>query len=402
MIIIIGGGIVGLVLATALGQANLPVTVIENKLPELEWSKHPLDSRVSAINKASQQILLNLNIWEKLPVDSVTPLHGLTVWDSVGGGEIHFDSDQIGEPQLGFVIENRALIKILWENLAHLSTVTLLSPATPVKVIHAPSHLQLVLADQTVLPAQLIIGADGGHSWVREEMAIKWQERSYEQQALIAVVHCVRSHQNIGWQSFLPEGPLGVLPLVDSQTAAIVWSNTLLAAERLMGLSPTDFNQELSQALNYRLGAMTCLTELKKIPLVMRHAQEYVQHRFALIGDAAHTIHPLAGQGVNLGFLDAAALFQVIIKAQQKQQDIGNIRVLRRYQRWRKGDNTLMLAAMSGFKELFAQNASWVVNLRSQGLSLTDHTSWLKKLIMHYATGFQGDLPSLAKIQGCF
>lgn len=396
MIIIIGGGIVGLVLATALGQANFEVTVVENKLPLLHWDTNQWDARVSAINAASYQILKNLKIWPQIPANSYTPLRGLEVWDHQGGGIIHFDSADIGAPQLGFIIENRALIKILWENLASLPTVKLISPAEPLSIIHHPNYLQLQLKDQSLITGDLIVGADGSHSWVREEMSINIRERSYEQQAIIAVVHSVRPHQNIGWQSFLPSGPLGVLPLADSQTTAIVWSNDSVEAERLMALNVIDFNQQLTQALSNKLGAMTCLTPPKMIPLMMRHACDYVQQHFALVGDAAHTIHPLAGQGINLGFLDAAVLTQVLIEARQKKQNLGALRVLRRYQRWRKGDNELMLAAMRGFKELFSQQSSWLVNLRSSGLNLTDRMGWLKNLMMNYATGRQHDLPDLA------
>jgi 2-polyprenylphenol 6-hydroxylase len=397
MIVIVGGGMVGLVLACALAQANLPVTVVESNMPELQWDNTQPDARVSAINAVSQQILVNLGVWDKIDPAAYTPLRALQVWDSTGGGAIHFDSADIGEPQLGFIIENRALVKALWEHAAKLYPITLLSSRQPHKIIHSPLQLQLYLEDQSILPAQLIVGADGGHSWVREEMGVNSLERPYEQQAVVAVAHTVRPHQNTGWQSFLPAGPLGVLPLADNQTTAIVWSNDHVEAQRLIGLSAIDFNSELSSALNHRLGAMTLMNAPKVIPLIMRHAEEYVQPRLALVGDAAHTIHPLAGQGVNLGFLDAATLAQVIVEARQKQQDIGSLRVLQRYQRWRKGANTIMLTAMSGFKELFARNETWVTQLRSHGLNLTNKSAFLKNCIMRYAIGRQGDLPELAK-----
>lgn len=385
MIVIVGAGMVGLVLATALARENFPVTVVETRLPELSWPENALDSRVSALNVVSQRILANLDIWRQLPLRAFTPMRGLKVWDALGNGEIQFDSAQIGEAQLGFIVENRALIKTLWENLAHLPAATIL----------CPHHLS-TLDDDLLRSAQLIIGADGGNSWVREQMGINTQERSYEQQALTAVIKIEHEHESTGWQSFLPTGPLGVLPLADPHTVAIVWSNTLPAAQQLMALGAADFNQQLTVALNHRLGEMVRLTEPKLIPLVMRHADEYVQSRLALIGDAAHTIHPLAGQGANLGLLDAAALTEVLLTARQKQQDIGSLRVLRRYQRWRKGDNALMLAAMRGFKELFSGDSPWLVQLRSHGLSLTNQTDFIKNSIMRYAIGRQGDLPTLA------
>ncbi len=402
MIVIIGAGMVGLVLATALAKAKFPITLIETHPPVWREQENLYDPRVSAINPVSQQILQNLEIWELLPVKAYAPLRALRVWDHLGGGEIFFDSAEIGEPQLGFIVENQALIKIMWENLQNFSHVTILSPSQPLAIVHSPAGIEVILENHSPVWAELVIGADGSHSWVREQMAIKIQERSYEQQAIIAVAHSVLSHQNTGWQSFLPTGPLGVLPLADEQTTAIVWSNSLLEAQRLMSLSSSDFNAELSAALNNRLGMMNALTSLKQIPLVMRHAQEYVQARLALIGDAAHTIHPLAGQGVNLGMMDAAVLAQVIIEAKQKNQDIGGLRVLRRYQRWRKGDNTLMLAAMRGFKELFAGNNRCLVECRSQGLNLTDKIPLIKNRIMHYAMGRQGELPVLAKNEFTF
>lgn len=397
MIVIIGGGMVGLVMAAALARANLPVTVVESRQPILHWEPQSFDARVSAINLVSQRILSNLGIWPQLAASACAPLRGLQVWDHQAGGEIAFDGAEIGAAQLGFIVENRALIKALWEHLQTLPQVTLLCPRQPSQLIQDESGLQLQLDDQSRIAAELVIGADGAESWVRAQMQIPLQERSYEQQALIAVVKTEKPHQNIGWQSFLTTGPLGVLPLADAHQTAIVWSNTIEAAQRLLALSSVELNRELSLALDNRLGAMTALTELKMLPLIMRHATDYVQPRLALIGDAAHTIHPLAGQGVNLGLLDAAVLAQVIAEARQKHHDIGSLRVLRQYQRWRKGDNTLMLLAMRGFKELFGSASPWVAQLRSQGLNLTNHLGFIKNCIMHYASGQQSDLPDLAK-----
>jgi 2-octaprenylphenol hydroxylase len=398
MIVIIGAGMVGLVLATALAKARFPIALIETHPPIEHNDSHQFDARVSAINVASQQILQNLGVWQSLPKEAYAPLRALRVWDHLGGGEIDFDSAEIGEAQLGFIVDNRALIKMMWENLRNFPSVSIFSPCKPLAIVQSPAQLQVILENHDPLLAQLIIGADGSHSWVREQMAVTIHERSYEQQAIIAVVHNVLPHQFTGWQSFLPSGPLGVLPLADEQTTAIVWSNSLLETERLMSLPLSDFNAELTQALNQRLGMMNAITPLKRIPLVMRHAQEYVQARFALIGDAAHTIHPLAGQGVNLGLMDAAVLAQVLMEAKEKNQDIGGLRVLRRYQRWRKGDNTLMLALMRGFKELFGSENRCMVECRSQGLRMSNKIPAFKKLFMNYAMGRQGELPDLAKV----
>jgi len=240
----------------------------------------------------------------------------------------------------------------------------------------------------------LIIGADGGQSWVRAQMGVPVTERPYDQQALVAVLKTEKTHQQMGWQSFLPTGPLGLLPLADDHTMAMVWSNDLAVAERLSALDEKTFNRELSAALNHRLGELHCLTKPVAIPLIMRHVDQYVQPRLALVGDAAHTIHPLAGQGVNLGLMDAACLAQVLVDAQNKQQDIGSLRVLRRYQRWRKGDNALMLAAMRGFKDLFGSKKPGLMQLRSQGFNQVNQLGCVKNAFMRYAMGWQGELPA--------
>lgn len=401
MIVIVGGGMVGLVLAAALARHQLPVILIENQMPALQWPAAELDSRVSAINIASQNILMNLGIWSKLSKEATCPLRGMQVWDFVGGGEIEFTAADLGKPQLGFIVENRAVIKALWEHLSTEPLVKMIAPAQPVKMVRGIDNLQLQLADQSIISAKLLVGADGAHSWVREQMGVVLEERPYQQQAIVSVVETEKSHQMLAYQSFLPTGPLGVLPLSHLHRAAIVWSNDLLDAERLVRIPANDFNRELSQALNFRLGAMSYLSELRVIPLVMRHAKEYVQPRLALIGDAAHTIHPLAGQGVNLGLLDAAALAQVIAQARDKDQEIGGLRALKRYQRWRKGNNVLMSATMGGFKELFSGDSNWKVQLRSQGLNLTNQIPWLKQVFMRQAMGEPGDLPELAKSPGC-
>lgn len=389
MIVIIGGGIVGLTLAAGLARAGISVTVVENRRPILQWEEKSWDARVSAMNMASQKILEHIGVWQMLPVCSVSPLRALQVWDAAGGGEIRFDSAEIGEAQLGFIVENRALIKVLWTFLETLKNVTLLYPRQPLKMTPDENHCRLELDDHTELFAQLVVGADGAHSWVREKMNMATRESSYEQKALIAVVQNEKPHQDTGWQSFLPTGPLGVLPLSDPSITAIVWSNTLPAAERLIRLDPAELNHTLSTALNHRLGQMRCLTPPVDIPLIMRHAEHYVGPRIALIGDAAHTIHPLAGQGVNLGLMDAAVLTEVMTQAHQKKQDIGALRTLRRYERARKGDNTIMLAVMRGFKELFGAQSPWLTQWRSQGLNLTNHLDFVKNEIMRRATGLR-------------
>ncbi len=399
MIVIVGAGIVGLALTAALGQQGFQVTLIENKQPILEWDPAQLDAKVSAINMASHRILKNLGVWQNISTAAVSPLKGLRVWDATRGGEIFFDSRELGVPQLGFIVENRALIKLLWEKLQSLSNVLIKFPAIPEKIIEENNKYFVVLQDESKIAAEIIVGADGSESWVREQMKIVAIKNAYQQEALTAVLETEKPHQALGWQNFLPTGPLGVLPLQNPHQVAMVWSNNLSAAERLKNLEHKLLNEAVSKALDYRLGEMTLLTSCQVVPLIMRRAEEYVRDSLVLIGDAAHTIHPLAGQGVNLGLMDVAVLTEILEDTRQKGQPLGSVRALSRYQRWRKGDNTLMLTAMTGFKELFGSQNSWLMKLRSQGLNFTNQVPWLKNSFMRYAMGERGNLPRLARPQ---
>ncbi len=396
-VIIVGGGLVGLVLAHALAQATMTVAVIESKQPPLDWSASQLDARVSAVNLASTRILQNLNVWQALRSQAISPLRKMIVWDSRGGGEIEFDSATIGVAQLGSIVENREMIRVLWQQLQSSEQVDLRCPAKPSKLECHNEHVKLILSNQQTITASLIVGADGGRSWVREQMQTPWLERPYEQEAMVAIVNTKKPHQETAWQNFLSQGTIALLPLANKHHAAMIWSSEKTHAASLLERSQVQFNREVTNALDHRLGEIEVLNEPRAIPLVMRHAKHYVSERIALIGDAAHTIHPLAGQGVNLGFMDAATLAEVAIDAKHKKQDIGALKPLRRYERWRKGDNTMMLMAMRGFKEVFASEAPWLITTRSMGLNFTERFPGLKNFFIRYAVGKSSDLPILAR-----
>lgn len=397
MIVIVGAGIVGLTLAAALGQNGFAVTLIESKPPVLGWDPQQLDAKVSAINLSSYQILKNIKAWGQLSANAMTPLKGLRVWDATGGSEINFDCKDLHLPQLGFIVENRALIKVLWELVSSLPNVTIQSPAIPEKIIQENNQCVLQLKDHSPVVAELIVGADGSESWVRQQMQIVAVTNSYQQEALTAVLETTKPHNGLGWQNFLESGPIGILPLHHPRQVAMVWSNDIEVAEQLKQSAPEKLADSVTKALDYRLGDMHLLTPVQVFPLFMRSADIYVGENTVLIGDAAHTIHPLAGQGVNLGLMDAAVLVEVLMEAKQKKQALGALKVLSRYQRWRKGDNTLMLTAMTGFKELFGSRNNWVVQFRNHGLTFTNHVPWLKNFFMRYAIGQRGDLPQLAQ-----
>lgn len=385
-VVIVGGGIVGLFLASLLSRENMTVTVIENKKPDIDFDLMTLTARVSAINASSQRLLENRGVWKLLREKAVAPLCQLKVWDSLGGASLDFDSAQIAAPALGAIVENRELIRVLWEFLQQNEKVTLIQ-ATPQTLSRAGEYHEIVLDNGESISAALIVGADGGESWVREQMRTEVIERSYEQSALIAVVETEQSHQFIGWQAFLPEGVLALLPLRSAKQSAIVWSSNTERANALMQLEIESFNEAINNDFGTRLGEIKRLTDPQIFPLVMRHAKNYVQSGLALIGDAAHTIHPLAGQGVNLGLMDVVCLAECLIEAHQKHRDLGSLRVLRRYERWRKGENTFMLWAMRGFKEIFNSTNPLLVQARNTGFKITQQSNFIKNYFMRLAMG---------------
>lgn len=387
-ITIVGGGMVGLFFAKLLAQAGIEVTIIE--------SKKANDARVSAINAVSKRMLQNLEIWPSINETAYSPLMGLKVWDGVGGAEIHFDGAQVGVPALGAIVENREIVRVLWESLEKDPVVNFICPARPQMLKHSENAFEIILEQGDVIATQMVVGADGARSWVREQMLSEIKERPYDQTAIIAEVETEKAHEQTGWQVFLPTGPLALLPLRDSNRCSIVWSTTAEQAKDLMVMDEIKFNNEINNAFGLRLGEIKRISHPKAIPLVMRHAKQYVKPGMALIGDAAHTIHPLAGQGANLGFMDAACLAQCIIDARTSKRDENSLRVLRRYERWRKGDNTLMLLAMRGFKELFSTSSLWMTQARNIGLNLTNRSNLLKNCFMQLAMGESSDLPEIA------
>lgn len=395
-VIIVGGGMVGLTLAAILSQFSIDVVVVEARQPLLNWEKSAYDARVSAIHQASHRLFQHLNLWPLINAECYSPIRAMKVWDGIGGGNIQFDSAGIGESELGYIIENRELIRTLWQHLQQQENVTFYCPGFPESLHIHNGGVELTLNSQKVT-AQLIVGADGANSWVRHQAKIKCDERPYRHESLVAVIKTEKPHQEAAYQNFLPQGPLALLPLHDSHQMAIVWSTLPQRADELTKLDLSSFNRELTNATELCLGPLSLLSDLIRIPLTERHAQNYIGQRLALIGDAAHTIHPLAGQGVNLGLMDAACLAQSLMEAKQKKIDLGNWRPLRRYERWRKADNLTMLSAMKIFQELFNSQSQVIIQIRNAGMNFTDRLPFIKKYFMRYAMGDYADLPEIVK-----
>ena len=410
-LLIVGGGMVGAALAAACSGQGLRIAVTETREPARDWPAGEIDPRVSALSRASQRLLDRLrplrgpSVWERMTQLGVSPYREMRVWDAVGGASIHFDSADLGEPDLGHIVENRVTQLALWEYLEAAPDVTLLCPVRgaaltlPVVVpggTARPDWARLTLSDGRCLTTRLLVGADGRDSWVRAQAGILTSGWDYDQQAIVAHVRTHEPHQETAWQRFLPTGPLAFLPLADGRSS-IVWSVTEERARALLALDDAPFLGELEQASDRRLGTVTAVGRRVAFPLRLQHADAYVRPRLALIGDAAHAVHPLAGQGVNLGLLDAAQLVDEIGAARERGRDIGGLWTLRRYELARRGDNLRMLGAMDGFKRLFSNANPLLVAARNTGLAVADRLPPLKRLLMAQALGQGADLPRLAR-----
>ncbi len=385
-VVIVGGGMVGACLACALARTDLQVAVLEFSKPELSWPEDSVDLRVSAISIASQRIFNATGAWQGMLAERVSPYRDMKVWDSSGDGHIHFDSADVGMAEMGHIIENRVIRAALLKRIEEYENIHFICPARLSSWQHDDDVLHLTLADDSKITTSLLVGADGGRSWVREQAGISHYGWPYGQSGVVAVVETELPHQETAWQRFLTTGPLAFLPLADGRSS-IVWSTTQNAAKNLLTMDDKQFCMALGEALEERLGTIISTTQRAAFPLQLQHAEQYVKARVALVGDAAHTIHPLAGQGANLGFLDAASLADVINDAVQQGRDIGSLKTLRRYERRRKGENVSMMYAMDGFKRLFSNDITLAKYLRNTGLTVADKCPPLKHRLMQQAMG---------------
>ena len=394
-VIVVGGGLVGATLALALGEAGLRVAIVErSSAPAPAPGPGPdYGLRVSALTVASERILTALGAWPMLPAERIGPMHEMHVWERTG--EVHFDSAEIGEPALGYIVENGVVQWALEQRIEALPNVEWHRGEALTGLVFERDEA-VVAAGTRTLRASLLVGADGARSRVRELAGIEVTEGDYHQEGVVAEVHTAEPHRETAWQRFLPDGPLAFLPLANG-ASSIVWSTTPEHAARLCALDADAFGFEVAEAFEWTLGAVSAPGPRASFPLRHLHARAYVRDRLALAGDAAHIVHPLAGQGVNLGLLDAAALAEVVRRARGLGRDIGSRATLRRYERWRRGHNALMQAVLGGFRHLFSNRWTPVRRLRETGFAVTDRLPPLKAGFMRFASGFSGDLPALAR-----
>ncbi len=392
-VVIAGGGMVGATLACALGTKGLRVAVVEATPPRPFDPAGEYDLRVSAISPGSEQVLRTLEAWPAIARRRVWPYLRMHVWDAAGTGEIHFDALELGEPRLGHIVENALIQYSLMERSRAFESVQWYCPDRVAGFELEGQAVQVALEGGTRLQARLLVGADGPNSRVRALAGIRFRARPYSQHAVVANVRTERDLEHTAWQRFLSSGPLAFLPLQD-HLAAVVWSTTPGHAEELVAMPEEAFRNVLGQAFDHRLGRIESTSPRAAFPLRGGQAQTYVRARIALVGDAAHTVHPLAGQGANLGIMDAATLAEVLVDA---RRDMGSPRVLRRYERARRADNEITMRVMEAFKLAFGVQAPPLVWVRNAGLALVDRATPIKHLIMRYAMDRAGELPRLAR-----
>lgn len=382
-IIIIGAGMVGATLACLLAESHYRIAVFERATPPAFDPDALADLRVSAISRFSQSALQSAGAWPIMETMRIAPYERMFVWDSTGDGEIEFDAAKIGEPNLGHIIENQVIQLALLEAIKQQSNIDLICPIQ-LDNITIEADSATINTDQQSYQCKLVVGADGAHSLVRRLVNIHSNENDYAQKGLVATIETEHEHQSTAWQRFLPTGPLAVLPLSPPKQSSIVWTLPADKADYLLAMDETQFNDEISHALDHKLGAMKLLSQRAAFPLIGRHADHYVHDRVALIGDAAHTIHPLAGQGVNLGIKDAVELAKTI---QQSSKSLGSYSQLRQYERARKGDNHLTQKTMEGLNRLFGHSMPLVSQGRNYGLKLLNSFSPVKNQIIRHAMG---------------
>ena len=400
-LIIVGAGMVGSALALALQEQGLEILLIDGGPLSVKPFDHsaPFEPRVSALSLASQRVLSRLGVWDGIAARRACAYGEMQVWDGSGTGQIHFSAASVHAEVLGHIVENRVVQDALLERL-HDSAVGLLANARLERLRRSGDGWLLSLADGRELRTLLIVAADGANSAVRRLAGCATREWDYLHHAIVTSVRCAKPHQATAWQRFTDDGPLAFLPLAGpagEYWCSIVWSVTPSEAERLMALDDAAFCRALGFAFEHRLGEVLHSDQRLCIPLRQRHAKRYVEDGLVLVGDAAHSIHPLAGQGVNLGFLDVAVLAEVLLHALQRGERLGDEKVLSRYERRRMPHNLAMMAAMEGFERLFQADPLPLRWLRNAGLNWVDELPEAKALFVRQALGLSGDLPELAR-----
>lgn len=383
-IAVVGGGMVGAAAALGLAGQGFTVALLEHAAPpEFDPQRAP-DLRISALGCTSVELLTRLGAWQGVEQMRRAPYRRLETWE-MPGSEVMFDAAALGLPELGYMVENPVLQRALWQQVEQQPAIRLHCPAVLKNMTHTPQGWSLTLQDGQTLTTQLVIGADGANSQVRQLARIGINGWQYRQSCMLISVKTDTPDQDVTWQQFFPSGPRAFLPLF-GHYASLVWYDSPARIRYLQSLPMAQLSREIEQAFPARVGPVTALAA-GAFPLVRRHAQHYVRPGVALIGDAAHTINPLAGQGVNLGYRDVDALIEVLAAARERGEAWASQEVLMRYQRRRKPDNLMMQSGMDLFYTAFSNDLAPVRMLRNAALMVAQRGGNLKVRALRYALG---------------
>lgn len=396
-VLIIGAGLIGLSLAAALSRSSLRVAIVDARPQEppmddsssMSRNGYALDSgvtpRVSTINPASREFLTRMDAWSKIPENEISTYRQMTIWDSRGTSHIDFGGNDELAPVLGHVIENHLIENALIEVLEESAVVNIEWQLDLQEINHHEAGYEVSFADGHTIDCSLLVGADGGDSRVRELCSLRSVHWSYQQTALVTSVETELGHDAIARQCFTKLGPLAFLPLADKHLCSIVWS--VHDVDELMAMEDQYFCEFLTSSFENRLGRVLGVDKRFDFPLIQQHALQYVDKHVVLIGDAAHTIHPLAGQGANLGFADARVLAQILLGARLEGKSAGDFVLLKRYQRQRRAENIVMASAMEVFKRMYDTDNPGVNWLRNAGMRFVNGSKPLKSMISRFAGG---------------
>lgn len=394
-VLVCGGGLVGLAMALALAPSRLRVALLDPQpvpaLPHSGFDAPHFDSRVSALTPASRVMLEELGVWSALEAMRVCPYTDMQVWDADGTGSIHFAAAELHQPCLGYIVENGLVAAAMVEAARASGAVEIVQDSLDSFMMQAGQQ-RVTLASGARISCKLLLGADGGNSRVRTLAGIATREWDTGHRALVTTVQTAQTHRYTAWQRFMQTGPVAFLPLylpgaASQHYSSIVWSCVPELSDELLALDDTQFARRLESALERRLGTIESVAPRHAFPLWQKHAGAYVREGLALIGDAAHTIHPLAGQGVNLGLADVKCLATVLTRAARRGEDVASEQVLSRYQRERKAANLGMLLVMEGFKRAFGSDDLHLRWLRNAGLKAADGLGLFKQAVMKGAMG---------------
>ncbi|MFQ5954790.1 MAG: UbiH/UbiF/VisC/COQ6 family ubiquinone biosynthesis hydroxylase [Kiloniellales bacterium] len=397
-VLVVGGGLVGTTLAAALGGAGVAVVLVERADPA-DLAAVGFDGRVSAIALGSANLLGAIGVWER--VAEAEPIRDIRVSDGDARGRasrlfLHYDHRELGDRPFGYMVENRVLRAALYARLAELGAVRVLAPVAVDALERGPRRVEARLADGRRVVARLAVGADGRRSALRRRAGIGVITWPYAQTSIVCTVAHQRPHNGVAHEHFLPGGPFAVLPMT-GRRSAVVWTESNRLAPHMLALGEPEFGGEMTRRFGDSLGRLRPVGPRWSYPLSLLHAERYIDRRLALIGDAAHAIHPIAGQGLNLGFRDVAALAEAVVDARRLGLDIGEVPVLQRYQRWRRFDTLLLAAVTDGLNRLFSNDLTPVRLIRDLGLGAVNRAAPLKRFFTRHAMGLVGELPRLVR-----